>query len=146
MEWLNQNPVTEFYDVEYLTMMADKRKMLATQPNAAKKYNEEAVDDWKGKIPMLRVDEALVQNDDAKRAFLRRRDIDPGHHAVDSHNSIEKWHLTVWEMVSDWWLDPGFNPVSERVSDLHTDYLDEIDLGYEKVTTMHKATPEYIEQ
>lgn len=49
-------------------------------------------------------------------------------------------------MVSDWWNDPGFNPVSEIVSDLHTDYLDEIDLGFEKVSSMHEASPEYIER
>ena len=79
------------------------------------------MDDWKGKIPMLRVVEALVHNDDAKRAFLTRRDIDPGRHAVDGCNTIEKQPLTVWEMMSDWWNDPGFNPVTEIVSDLHTD-------------------------
>ena len=27
MEWLNMNPVTEFYDVEYLIKMADQRKI-----------------------------------------------------------------------------------------------------------------------
>ncbi len=78
MEWLNQNPVTDFYDVEYLTKMVHQQTTLATQANASKKSNEESLDDWKGKIPMLRVVEALVQNDDAKRAFLTRRDIEPG--------------------------------------------------------------------
>lgn len=112
------NPVTEFQDVEYLIKMADQRKTLA---NAARKNNEDSLDDWKGKIPILRVVEALVQNDDAKRAFLTCRDIALGRHAVDGHNSIEKRPLTVWEMVSDWWNDPGFNPVTEIVSDLHTD-------------------------
>ena len=27
----------------------------------------------------------------------------------------------------------------------HTDYLDEIDLGFEKVVSMHEASPEYID-
>jgi hypothetical protein len=112
------NPVTEFYDVEYLIKMADQRKTLA---NAARKNNEDSLDDWKGKIPMLQVVEALVQNDDAKRAFLTRRDIALRRHAVDGHNSIQKRPLTVWETVSDWWNDSGFNPVTEIVSDLHTD-------------------------
>jgi hypothetical protein len=102
LEWLKQNPLTDFYDVEYLIKMADRRKMLATQANAARRNNEESLDDWKGKVPMLRVITALVQNDDAKRAFLTRRDIDPGRHAVDGRNSIEKRPLTVWEMISDW--------------------------------------------
>jgi hypothetical protein len=102
LEWLKQNPLTDFYDVEYLIKMADRRKMLATQANAARRNNEESLDDWKGKVPMLRVIAALVQNDDAKRAFLTRRDIDPGRHAVDGRNSIEKRPLTVWEMISDW--------------------------------------------
>jgi hypothetical protein len=70
--------------------MADQQKTLATQANAARKNNKESLDDWKGKIPMLRVVEALVHNDDAKRAFLTCRDIAPGRHAVDSRNSIEK--------------------------------------------------------
>jgi hypothetical protein len=65
---------------------------------------------------------------------------------VDGCNTIEKQPLTVWEMMSDWWNDPGFNPVTEIVSDLHTDYIEEIDVGCEKVASMHKASPEYIEQ
>ena len=66
--------------------MADQHKMLHTRANAARKNNEESLDNWKGKIPMLRVVEALVHNDNAKRAFLTRRDIDPGHHAVNGPN------------------------------------------------------------
>ena len=81
------NPVPEFYDVEYLIKMADQRKTLV---NAARKNNEDSLDNWKGKIPMLRVVEALMQNYDATRAFLTRRDIAPWRHAVDGHNSIEK--------------------------------------------------------
>ena len=54
--------------------------------------------------------------------------------------------LTVWEMMLDWWNDPGFNPVIEIVGDLHTDFLDEIDLvGYERVASMQEVSPEYIE-
>ncbi len=49
MEWLNQNPVMEFYYVEYLTKMADQHKMLHTRANAARKNNEESLDDWRGR-------------------------------------------------------------------------------------------------
>jgi hypothetical protein len=49
-------------------------------------------------------------------------------------------------MVSDWWNDPDFNPTTEVVHDLHSDYLVEIDIGYEQVVSMHEATPEYVER
>ncbi len=74
------------------------------------------------------------------------RDIAPGRHAVDGRNSIEKQPLTVLDMILDRWNDPGFNPVTEIVGDLHTDFLDKIDLGFEKVASMHEVSPEYIER
>ena len=93
---------------------------------------------------MLRVIEALVQNDEAKRCFLTCRDIDPGHHALDGQNSVDKCPVTVWEMLAEWWNGPDFNPVTEIVINLHSDFLQEIDLWHEIVASMHNTTPEYI--
>ncbi len=146
MYWLNDNPGTEDEDVDFLIKMVTQRKTLATYASAARKRNEEALDDWKGKKHVLQMVEALVQNDFAKRAFLSRQNIDPGHHAVDVRNSVEKHPDTVREMISDWQNDPVFNPATEIVNDLHSEFLVEINLSYEHVASMHEATPEYIEQ
>ena len=89
---------------------------------------------------MLRLVQALVQNDEAKRAFLTCRNIDPGRHAVDGRLSVEKRPVTVWEILLDWWNDPDFNPTTEVVNDLHSEYLVEIDLAHEHVASMHEAT------
>jgi hypothetical protein len=146
MDWLNDNPVTEDEDVDFLIKMVTQRKMLATHASAARKSIKEALDNWKGKKPTLQMVEALVQNDFAKRVFLSCQNIDPGCHTVGGRNSVEKHPVTVWEMMSEWWNDPDFNPVMEIVNNLHLDYLAETDLGYQHVASMHKATPEYIER
>ena len=72
----------DFHDVEYLTKMVHQQKTLANRANAYRKKNEESLDNWKGKIPMLQVVVALVENDDATRAFLTHGDIVPGRNAT----------------------------------------------------------------
>ena len=42
--------------------------------------------------------------------------------------------------------DPDFNPTTEIVPDLHSDYLEEIDLSHSCVAAYHEATPEYVEK
>ncbi len=49
MDWLNDNPVTEDEDVDFLIKMVTQHKTLATHASTARKRNEEALDDWKGK-------------------------------------------------------------------------------------------------
>jgi hypothetical protein len=146
MQWLNDNPVTEDDDVNFLIKTVDMNTTLAFQASVGRKNNEAALYDWKGKIPMLRLVEALVQNDDAKRAFLTRCNIDPGRHAMNGWHSIEKRAVTVWEILLDCCNDPDFNPTTEVVNDLHSEYLVEINLVHEQVASMHKATSEYIER
>ncbi len=117
--------------MDFLIKTVDMSTTLAFQASVARKNNEAALYDWKGK-KMLRLVEALVQNDDAKRAFLTRHNIDPGQHVVDGRHSIEKHAVTVWENC---WND----------NDLQSEYLVEINLAHKQVSSMHKATPEYIE-
>jgi hypothetical protein len=95
---------------------------------------------------MLRVIEALVQNDDAKMLYLKRRHIDRGREAVDGRNSVEKQAVTCWEIIADSWNDPGFNPTTEMITDLHSDFMEEIDLSHSCVAAYHEATPEYVEK
>ena len=120
LQWLNDNPVTEDDDVDFLINTVDMRKTLASQASIARKNNEAALVHWRGKIPVLRLVQALVQNDEAKRAFLTCRNIDPGRHAVDGRLSVEKRPVTVWEILLDWWNDPDFNPTTEVVNNLHS--------------------------
>ena len=94
---------------------------------------------------MLRANVALVQNDDAKMLYFQRRDIAQGCEEVDGRNSLEKQAVTCWEIISDTWNDPGFNTTT-IVPDLHSDYLEEIDLSHSCVAAYHEATPEYVKK
>ena len=65
---------------------------------------------------------------------------------MDGHNYVKKQAVTCWEIISDSWNDPGFNPTTEIVLDLDFDYLEKIDLSHSCVSAYHKATPEYVKK
>ena len=149
MKWLTTNPINNDWDIAFLKKEAQSCNKLACHAAASKKKNNADLEGdraWQGCKPMLRAIEALVQNDDAKMLYLKRRDIARGREEVDGRNSVEKRAVTCWEIISDSWNDPGFNPTTEIVPDLHSDYLEEINLSHICVAAYHEATPEYVEK
>ena len=150
MKWLTTNPINDEWDIAFLTKTAQMRSKLASHAAESKKKANVDLDDgdraWHGCKPMLRVIEALVQNDDSKMLYLKRRHIDRGREAVDGRNSVEKRAVTCWEIIADSWNDPGFNPTTEIITDLHSDFMEEIDLSHSCVAAYHEATPEYVEK
>ncbi|KAL3826997.1 hypothetical protein ACHAXA_000061, partial [Cyclostephanos tholiformis] len=136
MKWLATNPINDELDIAFLTKEAQTRTKLACHAAA---FNRKI-------MLTLRATKHGRDNDDAKMLYLKRRDIARGHEEVDGRNSVEKQAVTCWEIISDSWNDPGFNPTTEIVPDLHSDYLKEINLSHSCVSACHKATPEYVEK
>jgi hypothetical protein len=51
---------------------------------------------------------------------------------------------TVFELISEMWNSPGFNPVAPP-SECHSDFIDAIDCSFVKVEFLNPATPQKIE-
>jgi len=96
---------------------------------------------WRAPVAQLRVILALVQ-DDIKSVYLRRADAQ-SRQQLDARNSSVR-QRTVFELISDRWNDPSFNPVAAP-STCHVDFTEEIDCSHEQVADMMEATPQKVE-
>ena len=76
---------------------------------------------------------------------MTRFDVDDNQSAVDNRNSIDKHATTVWELVSNRWNDPDFNPRTETLTTLHSDFSVEISIGFKSIGDLLCATPEMCE-
>ena len=104
MKWLTTNPINNDWDIAFLKKEAQSCNKLACHAAASKKKKNADLEGdraWQGCKPMLRAIVALVQNDDAKMLYLKRRDISQGREEVDRHNSVDKQAVTYWELISD---------------------------------------------
>ena len=93
---------------------------------------------------MFHLIHCIIEDDSTRQAFLNRYDIDSDRLEVENRNSVEKRPETVWEMVSNHWNDPLFNPRTESLT-IHSDFTAEIDIGFDSVANLSSATPEKCE-
>lgn len=146
LEWLDKHPITAKADIEYLQKMVSEKKNEVKQADLERKSsgskNGEQRGNWIGKIPHLRIIHCLVDDDDVKRAYLHRNDIPQGRLHIDNRNSVDKRNKTVWELMADKFNDPSFNPVSEQLPHLHSDFICSEDIGHDSVKEISRATPE----
>lgn len=146
LEWLDENPISDSADIGYLSRKVAEHKVIAEEAVTMKKISEDLLEkQWTGRWPYLRMIHALVDHDDAKRLFLTRYDLDNGRLQVDNRNSTNKRAVTVWEVVSDWWNDSDFCPITECLPDLHTDFSSELTIDHSLVSSMSEASPEKCE-
>ncbi len=87
---------------------------------------------------------ALVDNDEVKSAFLKRHDIPQGR-AIENCNSKDR-EPSVWELLTKFWNDPSFEPVTEEVGSLHSDFSNAEVLSYDKISELVCASPEKCEE
>lgn len=143
LEWLDSHPICAEDDIEYLRATVNNRKKEVedtTQFSASNNTAEQR--NWTGKQPHLRLIHCLIDNDEVKQAYLRRNDIPQGRLHIDNRNSVEKRNKSVWEMMADQFNDPDFNPVTEELPMLHSDFINSEDIGYSTVEDISQATPE----
>jgi hypothetical protein len=142
-EYLKNHPITKETDVQFLRRKVLEHKLIVEEAQLSSQCNNDLLQkEWYGKIPVLRLIHAIVEDDRTKRAFLTRFDLDNNRTAVDNRNSIDKRSTTVWELVSNRWNDPDFNPHTEILTAIHSDYSVEINIGFESVADLLRASPE----
>ena len=103
LEWLDANPVSDKFDVQFLQRRIEIQKGMVERAAKARKMAIDLLEKpWCGKYPYLRLIHALVDHDDCKRLFLTRYDLANDRLQVENRNSITKRATTVWEIVSGW--------------------------------------------
>ncbi len=98
---------------------------------------------WSGDQPMLRLIHCLIEYDHIHSAFLHRND-SMDRDTLKNRNSTDRRAKTCWEMMSDTWNDPEFNPKT-IVFDTEgqcDELLQEKTLEYSSVQYLATATPE----
>ena len=146
-EWFQKNPITGADNISFLTSEVAKEKTLALASiQRGLSENQSLLGrNWTGEVPYLRLIHALVDDDNIKSAFLHRSDLSSDRMVIENRNSTEQRVKTVWEMLSEKWNNPLFNPVSVEVPDLHSNFGAEISLAHRKVADFAPATPEKIQ-
>ena len=150
LKWLDDNPVTDTIDVEFLKDTVRVRRA-AAERNAkaraeAKESDEKSGGAWYGPIPMLHLIMALVDSDEIRHAYTKRNDISNERIVLDNQKSVEKRARTVWELVADKWNDIKFEPETEVFEELHSEYSRPIKIPHHKVALLSLATPDKVQE
>ena len=146
IQWLEENPITEVSDVEYL-----RKLVLAKKNDCVQELDQERLDNakleksWTGAIPFMRLIHCFIDNDAIKGAFMHRNGVDPTRMSMENRNSTNNRRQTLWELVAEKWNDPMFSPETEAVEDLHSDFVNSRILSYKEVELMHKATADRVQ-
>ncbi|KAI2506748.1 hypothetical protein MHU86_7643 [Fragilaria crotonensis] len=150
IEWLQQNPVHDDVDVDFLTM--EVARLCGGILIRAQQQQEETCElvaanasnvggRWRGSVPYLCVIMCLTQ-DQVKALFRTRADVQT-RQTLDARHS-ERRPKTVFEVISDLWNSPEFNPIAPA-SDCHVDYVSATICSYEQVAALLPATPQKIQ-
>jgi len=146
LKWLQEYPITDADEVEYVTTVVLVRKEAAERFAASKAAVKEVEDKvggaWYGPVPMLRHIMALVDSDKMRRAYMCRNDISNARIVMDNQKSTEKRATTVWELLATKWNNPDFAPETEVVEDLHADFSNPIHIPHSRVAALSPATPD----
>ena len=142
LKWLDDHPIIELDDVGFLMKTVALKKNILGGNRCQKAEKELLEKSWVGKYPYLRLIHCLIESDEIKNAFLHRNDVDNTRMTVDNRNSVEKRRTTVWEMIAREWNDPLFQPITEELPDLHSDFSCEDLIEHALVCDMTPATAE----
>jgi hypothetical protein len=95
---------------------------------------------WTQEIPYLRLILCLIQDDIKPKWLSRAQPLT--RQQLDGRNSDVR-DETVYEMISDRWNSPTFNPQLDP-STIHNNYRNAIPLGHSTVAHLTEATPEKV--
>lgn len=128
-EWLESHPITSITDVEFLRRETRRLQDILSLVAADEENDVPSGANWIGNLPHLRLILCLTE-DDCRASFVRRN-VAKNRTEIDEMNSSVR-PPTAYEIISDRWNSPDFNPVAEP-SDCHEDFRVAIDCSYEKV-------------
>ena len=99
--WLDNNPVTDDGEREYLLDAVNERIGASTRAEAEKAvvsalFNKK----WVGKEPILWLIHALVDNNEIKQAYLERFDVPSDRMVIENRNTPETRAACCWAMMA----------------------------------------------
>ena len=150
LKWLDDNPVTDTNDVQFL-MDTVRVRQAATERIAeakaeAKEFEDKSGGAWYGLLPMLCLIMALVDSDEIRQAYNTRNDISNECIVLDNQKSTKKRAKTVWELVADKWNDIEFEPETKVFDELHSKYSCPIKIPHNKVALLSLASPDKVQE
>jgi hypothetical protein len=89
--WLDDNPVTDDGERAFLLAAVDERIGASARAEAEKAAVVSALFNkkWVGKVPIIRLIHALVDNDEIKHAYLERFDVPSDRMVIENRNTPE---------------------------------------------------------
>ena len=146
LQWLDEHPISAADDVAFLKRKVEEQKQQSKEAADAKKMEKESLEkSWTGSLPYLRLIHCLIEHDEIKSAFLRRYDIAAGRMEMENRNSTEKKSKSVCQMIAEKWNDPLFEPTTEELPEIHSDFINDETIFHHLVEKMSKATAEKCE-
>ena len=147
LQWLEDHPIDDSCDREYLFKAIDERVETAKAADAQRAQEQAQFNKkWIGPAPILRLIHTLIDHDEIKRAYLKRFDVPSDRMALENRNTPEAKASTAWAMMSDKWNDPLFSPSTILMGHLHSDFSLPIMMDHDVVSDMAVATPEKVKE
>jgi hypothetical protein len=143
--WLDDNPVTDDGECAFLLAAVDERIGAYARAEAEKAvvsalFNKK----WVGKEPILRLINALVDNDEIKHAYLERFDVPSDRMVIENRNTPETRAACCWAMMAVKWNDPPFPPSLILMGELHSDFRGQIVIDHDVISDLTVATAEKV--
>ena len=118
LSWLREHPINwndngitdAALDVEFVRGEIARRAAQMSSAVEELEAEKDALEGrWSGDQPMLRLIHCLVEFDHIRSAFLHRND-SMNRNTLENRNSESRRAKTCWELMSEVWNDPQFNP------------------------------------
>jgi hypothetical protein len=143
-EWLENNPIVNPFDIEFVKGEVASRKEAA---EAAQKENDDdnarlSAGNWNSDACM-RLIHALVDHDHLKAKFLNRFSLPTGRSSVENREQMRA--SDVWHLLAEKWNDQYFAPETVAMPELHTDFTFSGIILHADVANMIPATAEKVE-
>jgi hypothetical protein len=136
LQFLMEHPITGDNEISFLTKKA-KEVIQLLQEASTPEEDDNSLKKWVGQLPYLRLIHCLL-DDDVKDKWIHRND-PKTIQQIDARNSTAR-EENAFEAIARLWNDQNFKPKT-TVSNIHSDFATEIDIGYEATIEYVRATP-----
>jgi hypothetical protein len=142
LQWLEEHPINDSCDREYLLKAIDKRAADEQRAEEQAHFNKR----WIGPKLILHLIHTLIDHNEIKRAYVARFDIPSDHMVHENRNTSEAKASTMWAIMSDKWNDPFFSPSMVLMNHLHSDFALPIIIDHDVVSDLVVATLEKVKE
>ncbi len=150
LTWLQDHPIMNPVDVQFIKNTMKSRREAADWINAVRLSEKDASDkllqSWYGPLPMLCLIMALVHSDKIRSAYMKWNVISNERIMLNNQKSVEKRAANVWELLSSLWNNANFSPMTEYIDDLNSDFTRLISIPHSRVSTLSPATLDKVQE